>query len=135
MIRTSERRLEYTRLDEWAPIMRHARNGTIALVLLQYDECEREVVEAEARFGVRIHRWPDLDLKDDFDGVAALLGALDLAIAPRNAVTMLAGALGVPTLAIGNVGDWAECGTGQLRGSRRWSASTAPSTAPGNRSR
>jgi tetratricopeptide (TPR) repeat protein len=114
MIRTSERRLEYTRLDEWAPIMRHARDGAIRLVLLQYDECEREVVEAEARFGVRIHRWPDLDLKDDFDGVAALLRALDLVIAPRNAVTMLSGALGVPTLAIGNVGDWAECGTGQL---------------------
>ena len=45
---------------------------------------------------------------------AEVLGALDLVIAPRNAVTMLAGALGVPALAIGNVGDWAECGTGQL---------------------
>ncbi len=114
MVRTSERRLEYTRLDEWGPIVQHARAGAVRLVLLQYDECEREVADAEARFGITIHRWADLDLMNDFDGVAALLGALDLVIAPRNAVTMLAGSLGVPTLAIGNVGDWAECGTTQL---------------------
>ncbi len=114
MIRTAERRLEYTRLDEWGPIFNHARDGAVRLVLLQYDECEREALEAESRFGITIHRWPDLDLMNDFDGVAALIGALDLVIAPRNAVAMLAGALGAPTLAIGNVGDWAECGTGQL---------------------
>ncbi len=114
MIRTSERRLEYTRLDEWGPILRHAQEGNARMVLLQYDECEREVADVEARFGITIHRWPDLDLMNDFDGVAALIGALDLVIAPRNAVTMLTGSLGAPALAIGNAGDWAECGTGQL---------------------
>ena len=113
MIRTAERRLEYTRLDEWGPILRHADAGA-QFVLLQYDQCEREVAEAERRFGIRIHRWHDLDLMNDFDNVAALITNLDLVIAPRNAVAMLSGALGAPTLAIGNVGDWAECGTGQL---------------------
>jgi tetratricopeptide (TPR) repeat protein len=111
MIRTAERRLEYTRLDEWGAILRTAG---ITFVLLQYDQCEREVVDAEARFGIPVHRWRDLDLMNDFDRVAALMGALDLVIAPRNAVAMLGGAVGVPTLAIGNVGDWSECGTGQL---------------------
>ena len=112
MIRTAERRLEYTRLDEWGPILRQAAG--CSFVLLQYDQCEREVFEAERRFGIRIHRWRDLDLMNDFDNVGALMSNLDLVIAPRNAVTMLAGALGTPTLAIGNVGDWSECGTGQL---------------------
>src|SRR5262249_37410829 len=111
MIRTAERRLEYTRLDEWGPIR---RTRGITFVLLQYDQCEREVDDAEARFGVRIHRWRDIDLMNDFERISALMANLDLAIAPRNAVTMLAGALAVPTLAIGNVGDWSECGTGQL---------------------
>lgn len=111
MVRTAERRLEYTRLDEWGPILRAAG---VQFVLLQYDQCEREVVEAERRFGITIHRWRDLDLMNDFDNVAALMRNLDLVIAPRNAVTMLAGAIGTPTLAIGNVGDWSECGTGQL---------------------
>lgn len=114
MIRTAERRLEYTRLDEWGPILRQAADGGLQFVLLQYDQCEREVTDAERRFGIRIHRWHDLDLMNDFDGVAALIANLDLVLAPRNAVAMLAGALGAPTLAIGNVGDWAECGTGQL---------------------
>lgn len=111
MIRTAERRLEYSRLDEWGGIL---TVPGARFVLLQYDECEREVLEAERRFGVAIHRWRDLDLKDDFDGIAGLMVDLDLVIAPRNAVTMLAGSLGVPTLAIGNEGDWSECGTGQL---------------------
>jgi Flp pilus assembly protein TadD len=111
MIRTAERRLEYTRLDEWGPIL---RTRGVTFVLLQYDQCEREVADAEARFGVRIHRWRDVDLMNDFDRVAALMTNLDLVLAPRNAVTMLAGALGAPAVALGNVGDWSECGTGQL---------------------
>jgi tetratricopeptide (TPR) repeat protein len=111
MIRTAERRLEYSRLDEWGPIL---TVPGVQLVLLQYDDCEREVVDAEHRFGVTIHRWRDLDLKNDFEGIAALMANLDLVIAPRNAVTMLAGALGAPTLAVGNEGDWSECGTAQL---------------------
>ncbi len=111
MVRTSERRLEYSRLDEWRDIL---TVGGVQFVLLQYDDCEREVVDAERRFGVTIHRWRDLDLKDDFEGTAAMMANLDLVVAPRNAVTMLAGALGVPTLAVGNIGDWSECGTGQL---------------------
>ncbi len=114
MIRTAERRLEYTRLDEWGPILRQAAAGALQFVLLQYDQCEREVADAEQRFGIRIHRWRDLDLMNDFDGVAALTCALDAVIAPRNAVAMLSAAVGTPTLALGNVGDWAECGTTQL---------------------
>lgn len=113
MIRTAERRLEYTRLDEWGPILCQADLG-ITFVLLQYDQCEREVADAERRFGITITRWHDLDLMNDLDNVAALTANLDAVVAPRNAVAMLSGALGVETLALGNVGDWAECGTTQL---------------------
>jgi hypothetical protein len=111
MIRTAERRLEYSRLDEWGAIL---TVPGVQFVLLQYDDCEREVIDAEHRFGISIHRWRDLDLKDDFENVAALMTNLDLVIAPRSAVTMLAGAIGAPTLAVGNEGDWSECGTAQL---------------------
>ena len=111
MIRTAERRLEYSRLDEWGGIL---TVPGVQFVVLQYDDCEREVLDTERRFGISIHRWRDLDLKDDFDNIAALMANLDLVIAPRNAVTMLAGAVGAPTLAVGNEGDWSECGTAQL---------------------
>ena len=114
MVRTAERRLEYTRLDEWGPILSQASEGGLQFVLLQYDQCEREVTDAQRRFGIRIHRWHDLDLMNDLENVAALTCNLHAVIAPRNAVAMLSGALGTDTIALGNAGDWAECGTTQL---------------------
>jgi len=107
-IQTAERRLEYTRLDEWQRVFA-VQDPT--WVNLQYDNCERELHDAEQRFGVRIERWDWLDLMNDFDEIAALNAVLDLVIAPHNAVSMLSGALGIRTVAIGNAYGWAELGT------------------------
>ncbi|HEV7526395.1 MAG TPA: tetratricopeptide repeat protein, partial [Acidimicrobiia bacterium] len=46
MIRTAERRLEYTRLDEWGDIF---ANPDVTWVNLQYDDCTRELRDAEKR--------------------------------------------------------------------------------------
>ena len=51
---------------------------------------------------------------NDFDEVAALTTALDLVVAPFNAVSMLSGALGVPTVAMGNRFGWGELGSGRM---------------------
>jgi tetratricopeptide (TPR) repeat protein len=110
-VRTAERRFHYTRLDEWGGIF--ATPG-VTWVNLQYDECERELRDAEERFGVRVQRWEWLDLMNDFDEVAALSCALDLVVAPFNAVSMLSGALGVPTVAMGNRHGWSLLGTERL---------------------
>jgi tetratricopeptide (TPR) repeat protein len=107
-IKTAERRLEYTRLDEWGELF---DIPGITWVNLQYDDCERELREAEQRFGVQIQRWSWLDLMNDFDEIAALTCALDLVVAPRNAVAMLGGALGVRTVMMGNRWDWSDLGT------------------------
>jgi hypothetical protein len=63
---------------------------------------------------VRINRWDWLDLMNDFDEVAALMCALDLVLAPFNAVAMLSGGLGVPTVAMGNRYGWGELGSGRM---------------------
>lgn len=105
---TAERRTAYTTLDQWAPVF--AVPG-IALVNVQYGEVEAELSAAEARHGVTIHRWPDLDLRDDFEGTAALFAALDLVIAPAVSAGELAGAVGVPVWRIGGR-DWTWLGTG-----------------------
>jgi hypothetical protein len=110
-IQTAERRLEYTRLEEWGRVF--AVPG-VTWVNLQYDECERELHDAETTFGVRIHRWEWLDLLNDFDEIAALVTALDFVVAPFNAVSMLSGALAIPTIAMGNRHGWSELGTGRL---------------------
>lgn len=89
-----DRAAYYTKLEKWGPLF--AVPG-VHWILLQYDDCEREVVEAEDRFGVTIHRWPDIDLMIDLDGVAALTSALDLAITPATSVGHMCGALGIET--------------------------------------
>ncbi len=110
-IQTAERRLEYTRLDEWGEIF---ATRDVTWINLQYDDCNRELLDAEAHFGVRIERWDWLDLMNDFDEVAALMTALDLVVAPFNAVAMLSGALGVETVAMGNRYGWGELGSGRM---------------------
>ncbi|AWK85853.1 tetratricopeptide repeat protein [Azospirillum thermophilum] len=107
-VMTTERRAAYTALADWGAIF--AIPGII-FVNLQYGDCEAELRQAEERFGVRIHRWPDLNLKDDFDGTAALTASLDLVLSPAMSVGELAGALGVPVWRFCGM-DWTQLGTG-----------------------
>ncbi len=105
---TAERSTAYLPLDAWAPLF--ALPG-IQWVVLQYGDVEEEVRQAEQRFGIRLHRWDDLDRKDDFDGVAALIAGLDLVISPAMSVGELAGALGAPVWRFGGR-DWTQLGAG-----------------------
>jgi hypothetical protein len=65
-------------------------------VNLQYGDCADELAQVEQTFGIRIHRWDDLDLMNDFESVAALMVGLDLILAPNSTTLELAGALGAP---------------------------------------
>jgi tetratricopeptide (TPR) repeat protein len=107
-VKTAERRLEYTQLDQWGELF---AIPNVQWVNLQYDDCERDLRMAERRFGMQIHRWDWLDLMNDFEEVAALMQCLDLVVAPRSAVSMLAGGLGVPTVMMGNRWDWSDLGS------------------------
>ncbi|MGR0188315.1 tetratricopeptide repeat protein [Azospirillum aestuarii] len=120
---TAERRGAYAPLDMWGPVF--ALPGVV-VVTLQYGDCAAEIAEAERRFGVTIHRWDDLDLKDDLDGVAALMTALDLVVTPASSVGELAGALGMPVWRFGPPGDWTALGTG----ARPWFPTMALIPAP-----
>ena len=80
-LQTAERRIEYTRLDEWGDVF-SVPGAT--WVNLQYDDCNRELHDAETRFGVRIHRWDWLDLMNDFDEVAALTTARSISSSRRS---------------------------------------------------
>lgn len=104
---TELRRAAYSRLDQWGPLL--AVPGVV-FVNLQYGACEAERIAAEARFGVPIHRWDDLDLTDDFEATAALMANMDLVISPAMAVGELAAALGVPVWRFGGR-DWTRLGT------------------------
>jgi tetratricopeptide (TPR) repeat protein len=94
MMHGGKRAMYYSRLHQWGGIL---TAPGVQFVNLQYDESGPELDEAERLFGTRIHRWDDLDLKQDQEGVAALISTLDLVISAGTAVDQMAGALGVST--------------------------------------
>jgi len=101
--------VQYTTLAQWADLL-HIPG--VQWVNLQYDEPEEELAAVQAQCGGQIHTWVDLDLRHDLDGVAALIAALDLVIAPHTAVAELAGGIGHEVwLLTTAAGDWASFGT------------------------
>ncbi len=98
----------YTAIEEWRDILTLAG---VRFVNLQYDGPGAELANVEDRFGVHVHDFADLDLMNDFDGVAALISALDLVIAPGNTVAALAGALGAPVWMLTLAPNWCMFGT------------------------
>lgn len=104
---TLEREAHYVQLADLAPLFSIAG---VSLVNLQYGDVEAEIAEVEDRFGVHIHRWPDLDLRDDFENSAAVMATLDLVITPGISTGEFAAALGVPVWRFMHRRDWTFCG-------------------------
>jgi tetratricopeptide (TPR) repeat protein len=91
---TGERALACARLTQWAAVL---KIPGVHFINLQYDECEAELAEAEAAFGVRIQCYPEVDMYNDLDETAALMRGMDLVISAPTTVSIMAAALGVRT--------------------------------------
>lgn len=65
---------------------------------LQYNVTKGEILEAETKFETQIHVFDDVDYKDDFDRVAALISQMDMVISPDTTMFEIAGALNIPTI-------------------------------------
>ena len=85
----------YLTLFQMSPIL---KEKGVTFVNLQYGDCEKEIAQVELELGIRIHRWDDIDLKDDQESLAALISCTDMVISAGTAVASLAGALGKETL-------------------------------------
>lgn len=81
---------------------------------LQYGDHKEELKYIYDQLGISIKSFDDLNYKDDFDGVAALISNLDLVISPATSVAALSGSLGVATLVYTLPGTWATCGTNSM---------------------
>jgi tetratricopeptide (TPR) repeat protein len=95
-------------LRQWAPIL---QTPGVRFVDLQYGDTTTERAALRAELGVEITHIEGLDLRDDLDGLAALISACDLVISVSNTTVHLAAALGKPTLimvpaAAGNLWYW-----------------------------
>jgi hypothetical protein len=111
MLITGTRAKYFSPLDEWEPVL---TGKDARFVNLQYGDCAADLERAQARFGVAIHSFAYLDLKDALDDNAALCAALDLAISAPTAAGAIAGAVGTEVwlLTIGRV--WPALGTNRF---------------------
>ena len=89
------RNKHYTDLLDWGDIL---SNPNFVFVNLQYGECENEIISAEKEFGVNIVRWPDVNLKDDFDSVFSIIKNLDAVISISSTPFAMGGAVGKTTI-------------------------------------
>lgn len=89
---TTERNLNYTAISDWAPIL---RNRNLVFVNLQYGDTTAEVRKVLDEFGVTIHQWNDIDLKNDQEALAALIANMDCVVSAVTAVANMAEALNV----------------------------------------
>ena len=104
----AERNKDYSAIKDWGELL---RLPNCVFVNLQYGDCEAELAEVEALYGISILRWPDVDMKNDIDDVLALMDCLDLVVTAATAVNPMAGSLGKATLLIQGDFDWTNLGT------------------------
>lgn len=98
---------------------RYARIGDLrplfALPGLRFVSLQLGLDQAErAAASAALHEAPGLDLREDIDGVAALVAALDLVVTVDSWILSLAGALGVDTRFLAAQRDWATLGTDRM---------------------
>lgn len=101
--RRGVRALACTELTQWVELL---RTPSIDWINLQYDRCEHELAPMRTELGIDVHCFPQLDMLNDLDDTAALIGALDLVISAPTTVSILAGALGTPTWQLTSGADW-----------------------------
>ncbi|HMI94924.1 MAG TPA: tetratricopeptide repeat-containing glycosyltransferase family protein [Micropepsaceae bacterium] len=108
MVMGAKRGKYYSPIDLWGPVL---TTPGITFVNLQYGDVASELALAQEKFGVTIHNFSDLNLKDDLDGAAALTAACDLVISAPTAVAGMAGALGRETWFLVSGRVWPQLGT------------------------
>jgi tetratricopeptide (TPR) repeat protein len=89
------RNYSYSNILDWHDLF---KLNNVQFFNLQYGDCEQELLLAEKEFNIKIHRWNELDLKNDLDDVLSLIENLDLVIGPCTSAIWLAAALGKTTL-------------------------------------
>ncbi|MEQ8813740.1 MAG: tetratricopeptide repeat protein [Thalassobaculum sp.] len=106
-LQTADRGRYYPPLEDCRPLLDVPR---IRLVALQYDDFTAEIAAAWPADRPSLLIPPGLDRRDDLDGVAALIAALDATVTADTAVLALAGAVGASTLSFGRRATWVALG-------------------------
>lgn len=108
MTTTGSRKKYFSSLDDWGVVL---KQPGIKFINLQYGDCQSELDYFAKQFGVTVHNFSEIDLKDDLDELAALAGALDLAISAPTASGAIAAATGTETWIPTICYSWTQLGT------------------------
>lgn len=95
MLRSGVRSAYYAELTDMLPIL---RLQGFRFICLQYDDCAAELDALSRDHGIDVWRPEDLNQREDLDGTAALISALDAVVSTATSVCVLAAALGRPTI-------------------------------------
>ena len=87
------RKRRFSQLSQWRELL---STPGVTFFNLQYDLQDDELESFEQETGIRLNRLEGLDLKRDFNELAACLTALDLIIGAGTSTVALAAALGKP---------------------------------------
>lgn len=81
-------------LLDWRPVL---EQPGCQFINLQYGAVDAELARVREVMGIDIHQDPDIDTRQDLDGLAAQMAALDLVITSSNSTAHIAGATRAPT--------------------------------------
>lgn len=105
---TLNRKAYYPYLEFWSALF---SIPDITWVNVQYGDVTHELQMANERFGASIINFAEVDHFNDLDSSAALMKACDVVIGPETSTTLIAAALGVPTLRLSSGFDHFRLGT------------------------
>ncbi|MEZ8143468.1 hypothetical protein A1OK_21630 [Enterovibrio norvegicus FF-454] len=88
------RNMHYLIADEVAHLVKQFPDALF--INLQYGDCTKELNKIEKLSGVRVVQLNGLDLRDDFEGTAAVIDGLDAVITAGTAVHRMTTAVGTP---------------------------------------
>ena len=81
-----------SKIEDWGKIL--TLSG-ITFFDLQYDDSDEERRIAEKLFGIKIHKFDNINMMTDFDNLAALCLSLDLVISMVTTLSIIANSVGV----------------------------------------
>ena len=84
----------YTKISEWAPIL---RIPDMTFINLQYSNFDDDLFKIKNELGVTVHNFDDLDQYNNIDDLAALTEALDMVISIKNLVPIISTGVGTKT--------------------------------------
>jgi tetratricopeptide (TPR) repeat protein len=111
MMLGAKRAKYYSPVDAWGPVL---KTEGVTFVNLQYGDCADELTRMRDKFGVTVEVIPDLNLRDDIDGAAALSAALDLVISAPTAAAATAASVGAPVWFLTAGRTWPQLGTDEF---------------------